>query len=116
GEWGSALHGVIERLGQDATVHATLQAVQLLGRQFVLAPRMEEALKVAAHRTERDRTHACTTGWSFDMLGEGARTWADADRYLAAYEHALQCLAHAGAWAQGQGVSIKLSALHPRFE
>jgi RHH-type transcriptional regulator, proline utilization regulon repressor / proline dehydrogenase / delta 1-pyrroline-5-carboxylate dehydrogenase len=116
GDWGSALQGVIERLGQDATVHATLQAVQLLGRQFVLAPRMEEALKVAAHRTERDRTHACTTGWSFDMLGEGARTWADADRYLAAYEHALQCLAHAGAWAQGQGVSIKLSALHPRFE
>ncbi|MFN3617522.1 MAG: bifunctional proline dehydrogenase/L-glutamate gamma-semialdehyde dehydrogenase PutA [Aquabacterium sp.] len=115
-EWSSSLQGAIERLGQEATVHATLQAVQLLGRQFVLAPRMEEALSVAAQRTERDRTHACTTGWSFDMLGEGARTWADADRYLAAYAHALQCLADAAPWAQGQGVSIKLSALHPRFE
>ena len=111
-----ALRSVMDRLGQQATVRATLHALQLLGRQFVLATDIEAAWRDARQRSTasaRDGAHTC---WSFDMLGEGARTWADADRYLAAYEHALNHLSAHGDAAAGQGLSIKLSALHPRLE
>lgn len=107
----SALGSAIERLGQQATVKATLRAVTLLGRQFVLAPRIESAWQQARREVGAAGPR---TAWSFDMLGEGARTWADADRYLAAYEHALNHLADQG--AADQGLSVKLSALHPRYE
>ena len=106
-----ALVSVLERLGQQATVKATLHAVALLGRQFVVAPRIESAWQQARRESAAAEAH---TAWSFDMLGEGARTWADADRYLAAYEHALNHLADQQ--AAGQGLSVKLSALHPRYE
>lgn len=116
GEVGHTLQGVVQQLGQRATVRATLLAVQLLGRQFVLAPDIEEAWRAARITHDDDAQHGLRTFWSFDMLGEGARTWHDADHYFAAYERALNTLAEAGAGAAGQGVSVKLSALHPRFE
>lgn len=114
---------LLGHLGQDSVVSATLHALQLLGRQFVLAPDIARAWQIAEATTRADERMGWQTTWSFDMLGEGARTWADADRYLAAYQHALATLsdqtpATPEDWpvSRRQGLSIKLSALHPRFE
>ncbi|MBI5333036.1 MAG: L-glutamate gamma-semialdehyde dehydrogenase [Burkholderiales bacterium] len=114
---GSQVDGLLQRLGTPAVVAAATQAVQWLGRQFVLGRDIDEALREAA----RARPSApAPLRYSFDMLGEGARSAADADRYLAAYRQALQRVAAsipAGTAVEAaDGLSIKLSALHPRFE
>ncbi len=87
-------------------------AMRMLGRQFVTGRTIEEALVNAREREARGYR------FSFDMLGEAALTAADAQRYYAAYEHAIHAIgkaaAHAGALA-GPGISVKLSALHPRY-
>jgi RHH-type transcriptional regulator, proline utilization regulon repressor / proline dehydrogenase / delta 1-pyrroline-5-carboxylate dehydrogenase len=90
---------------------ATRQAMRLLGSHFVLGQTIDEAL-------HRARGHA-EFRYSFDMLGEGARTAADADKYFDAYAGAIAAIgAQAGNAAPPQrpGISVKLSALHPRFE
>ncbi len=108
--------GLAARLGAKAVVAATVRAVQLLGRQFVLGETIEAALR------ESGRTHAQQPNvrFSFDMLGEGARTQAQATRYLHSYTDALTHIAAAntgpGDCTQRDGISIKLSALHPRYE
>ncbi|WP_395701440.1 L-glutamate gamma-semialdehyde dehydrogenase [Aquabacterium sp.] len=107
--------GLLERLGAQTVVGATVRAIQLLGRQFVLGRHIGEALGEA--RTQRKDQPRLR--FSFDMLGEGARTAHDAQRYLAAYQNAITAIAES---TQGQGpaerdgISIKLSALHPRYE
>ncbi|MBT2321566.1 bifunctional proline dehydrogenase/L-glutamate gamma-semialdehyde dehydrogenase PutA [Variovorax paradoxus] len=108
--------GLMARLGARTVVAATLRAVQLLGRQFVLGQTIEEAMAEArsAHRKQE------ALRFSYDMLGEGARTDADARRYLDSYVDAIRSIA-AGAGGAGtpehnDGISIKLSALHPRYE
>lgn len=104
------------KLGARTVVAATLRAVQLLGRQFVLGQTMGDAMK------EADGARKQTAGlrFSFDMLGEGARTADDARHYLASYEAAIKLIAFNtrpdGACEQNDGISIKLSALHPRYE
>ncbi len=106
--------GLLGRLGAQTVVAATLRAVQLLGRQFVLGQTMPEAMKEA--RQARGAQAGLT--FSYDMLGEGARTAEDAERYLASYTQAIRHLAeHApGDERANDGISIKLSALHPRYE
>ena len=123
--------GLIQRLGAHTVVAATLRAIALLGRQFVLGRSIEEALS----QSQRQRTAQASQGggplcFSFDMLGEGARTEHDARRYAQAYEQALsQIAAAAQAQATGDaqndmrpspqrrdGISIKLSALFSRYE
>ncbi|WP_295640654.1 L-glutamate gamma-semialdehyde dehydrogenase [uncultured Methylibium sp.] len=108
--------GLIKRLGAQTVVAATVRAIQLLGRQFVLGQSIAEALDEA--RGQRKAQPALR--FSFDMLGEGARTDADAKRYLASYRHALQAIAASAAPGAGpeanDGISIKLSALFPRYE
>ncbi|CAN7430952.1 L-glutamate gamma-semialdehyde dehydrogenase [Rhizobacter sp. LjRoot28] len=112
---GEAPGGLLQRLGAQTVVAATVRAVQLLGRQFVLGRDMPDALAEA----RRARRSGPGPGFSYDMLGEGARSDADALRYLAAYR---QALAHIAQHAQGNGpeerdgMSIKLSALFPRHE
>ncbi|MDE2594621.1 MAG: bifunctional proline dehydrogenase/L-glutamate gamma-semialdehyde dehydrogenase PutA [Burkholderiales bacterium] len=113
----------LQRLSQRTVVSATLRALQLLGQQFVLGQSIEEAINQAQDQTTRDANVQNTTAWSFDMLGEGARTWEDADRYLNAYRHALSTIGDTEWYTPGPrhlhhrpGLSIKLSALHPRFE
>ena len=112
--------GWLERLGGPTVVAATVRAVQLLGQQFVLGQTIDEALDKAATQASRASAQGQRLCFSFDMLGEGARTWEDAERYLHAYRHALGRLADAApGWRAGQppdGLSIKLSALHPRLE
>jgi RHH-type transcriptional regulator, proline utilization regulon repressor / proline dehydrogenase / delta 1-pyrroline-5-carboxylate dehydrogenase len=105
------LGDLLRRLGLPAVRAATRQAMRLLGSHFVLGQTIEEALRRAqSHRELR---------YSFDMLGEGARTAADAERYLGAYAAAIDAIG-ANANERGApgrpGISVKLSALHPRFE
>ncbi|MDG5977736.1 bifunctional proline dehydrogenase/pyrroline-5-carboxylate dehydrogenase [Hydrogenophaga taeniospiralis CCUG 15921] len=108
--------GLMAKLGAKTVVAATLRAVQLLGRQFVLGQTIEEGMKEAASaRKKLDQLR-----FSFDMLGEGARTDADALRYLVSYQNAIAAIARTAdpkrSPAHNDGISIKLSALHPRYE
>ncbi|WP_066708341.1 L-glutamate gamma-semialdehyde dehydrogenase [Curvibacter delicatus] len=114
---GGEASGLLARLGGHTAVAATLRAVQLLGRQFVLGQDMGQALQ----RAEALRATGRQLRFSFDMLGEGARTEADAQRYLARYAAAIDAiaahrLAAAASCAERDGISVKLSALHPRYE
>ncbi|MFO1397087.1 MAG: bifunctional proline dehydrogenase/L-glutamate gamma-semialdehyde dehydrogenase PutA [Burkholderiales bacterium] len=101
------------RKGGEPLIRAGVDvAMRLLGRQFVLGRTIEEALANAAERAARGYR------FSFDMLGEAALTAADAQRYEAAYAHAIDVIGHAARSAgplAGPGISIKLSALHPRY-
>jgi RHH-type proline utilization regulon transcriptional repressor/proline dehydrogenase/delta 1-pyrroline-5-carboxylate dehydrogenase len=113
--------GLLHRLGGRAVVAATVHAVQLLGHQFVLGQDMGRALRRAdALRSPGRAATAGRVRFSFDMLGEGARSEADAQRYCAAYAAAIDALAgHRapdGACAEHDGISVKLSALHARYE
>jgi len=109
--------GLMGRLGAHTVVAATLRAVQLLGRQFVLGQSMAEAMR-HAHAARQAQGQGLR--FSYDMLGEGARTQADALRYAQSYSDAIAALAQAAAPGRGpqgnDGISIKLSALHPRYE
>ena len=111
-----AQSGLFAKLGARSVVAATLRAVQLLGRQFVLGQTIAQAMHEAASVQGKHSN----IRFSYDMLGEGARTNADALRYLASYQNAIEAIAqqaHAsGPCASNDGISIKLSALHPRYE
>jgi RHH-type proline utilization regulon transcriptional repressor/proline dehydrogenase/delta 1-pyrroline-5-carboxylate dehydrogenase len=108
---GSVLKRAMNRLGEPVIRTATAQAMKILGGQFVFGRTIDEALKRAAPERARGITH------SFDMLGEAAMTFADAEKYRQAYESALARLAReAGAGVAGSpGISVKLSALHPKY-
>ena len=107
--------GIMGKLGAKTVVAATLRAVQLLGRQFVLGQTMAEAQREAGIARK-----GANLTFSYDMLGEGARTDEDALRYLKSYADAIESIAaranKTGALEQNDGISIKLSALHPRYE
>lgn len=113
GELTTRLGRMVARLGEPVIREALRQAMAILGRQFVLGQTIEQAIERA-----RD-AHAQGFLYSFDMLGEGARTAADARHHVRAYGHALERIA-AGAPAaplhRRPSLSIKLSALHPRYE
>ncbi|MGG5822546.1 bifunctional proline dehydrogenase/L-glutamate gamma-semialdehyde dehydrogenase PutA [Falsiroseomonas sp. HW251] len=108
-----AARRLLRRLGEPVVRTAVAQAMRLLGEQFVLGHDIEDAIAVAAPREAEGYT------FSYDMLGEAARTAADAERYRRAYAAALDAVA---AQARGNsvrtnpGLSVKLSALHPRYE
>jgi RHH-type transcriptional regulator, proline utilization regulon repressor / proline dehydrogenase / delta 1-pyrroline-5-carboxylate dehydrogenase len=98
----SNLKRAAARLGEPVVRTAVRQAMRILAEQFVLAETIEEAVsRASARRPYR---------FSFDMLGEAARTAEDAARYFAAYSNAIR------AAAPPDSLSVKLSALHPRFE
>ncbi|MFZ0425487.1 MAG: bifunctional proline dehydrogenase/L-glutamate gamma-semialdehyde dehydrogenase PutA [Xanthobacteraceae bacterium] len=105
------LDSVVRRLGLPAMRAAIRQAMRLLGSHFVIGQTIAEAIS-------RARGHA-EQRYSFDMLGEGARTTPDAEKYFDAYAAAIAAIgANAGRAAQSSrpGISVKLSALHPRYE
>ncbi len=107
---------LMSKLGARSVVAATLRAVQLLGRQFVLGQSIGDAMDAAREAQK----NSPKLRFSYDMLGEGARTDADAQHYFASYRDAIESIAIrsdlAGACEQSDGISIKLSALHPRYE
>ena len=113
---GETSGGMFAKLGARSVVAATLRAVQLLGRQFVLGQTISEAMAEAAAAKRKVKN----LRYSYDMLGEGARTDADALKYLASYQNAIRAIAgaaqHGGPCEKNDGISIKLSALHPRYE
>ena len=115
-ETGGETPGLMTRLGARTVVGATLRAVQLLGRQFVLGQTIEDGM---AEADAARRKHP-NVSYSYDMLGEGARTDADALHYLASYQNAIEKIAASDRPTMGieqkDGISIKLSALHPRYE
>ena len=86
----SLLASLVTRLGEPVVLTSVGQAMRVLGRQFVMGRTIEEGL-------ERAAVEARETGarHSFDILGEAARTRADADRYLAAYEATIAAIARA---------------------
>ena len=107
----SVVEAVVKRLGLPAVRAATRQAMRLLGSHFVLGQTIEDALA----RAETGREFL----YSFDMLGEGARTAADAERYFESYADAIDAIgkgAGNAALPNRAGISVKLSALHPRYE
>ena len=107
---------LMSKLGARSVVAATVRAVQLLGRQFVLGQTIADAMNEA----DDARKKTSNLRFSYDMLGEGARTDKDALAYLASYTNAIKSIAARARldWAceQNDGISIKLSALHPRYE
>ncbi len=112
-DWRDVLRRLVQRAGEPVIREAVRQAMRVLGRQFVLGRTIEEAVERAAPDRARGILH------SFDMLGEAARTTRDADRYLASYAHAISVLGQgvrARSVFEAPGISVKLSALHPRFE
>ncbi len=115
GERGLAgvLRETIRRLGEPVIRAAVAQAMRELGHHFVLGRDMREATARAAEMEAQGYR------FSYDMLGEAARTEADARRYHLAYSNAITALAGTGGGAgvrDRPGVSVKLSALHPRYE
>ncbi|WP_395697941.1 bifunctional proline dehydrogenase/L-glutamate gamma-semialdehyde dehydrogenase PutA [Methylocella sp.] len=98
------------RIGMGALRAAARQAMSLMGQHFVFGDTIEAALRRASSREGRARRY------SFDMLGEGARTAQDARRYFEAYAHAIESVGRAPGATERLGVSVKLSALHPRYE
>jgi RHH-type transcriptional regulator, proline utilization regulon repressor / proline dehydrogenase / delta 1-pyrroline-5-carboxylate dehydrogenase len=102
-----------KRLGAPAVRAATRQAMRLMGSHFVLGETIESALGRARPQAAR------APRYSFDMLGEGARTKTDAERYFHSYVSAIEAIGSAAddrPLPDRPGISVKLSALHPRFE
>ncbi|MCJ2070409.1 trifunctional transcriptional regulator/proline dehydrogenase/L-glutamate gamma-semialdehyde dehydrogenase [Methylobacterium sp. J-030] len=108
----AALTRLIARGGEPLIRRGVDLAVRMMGEQFVTGRSIAEALRNAA------ATEAKGFTFSYDMLGEAAVTAADAARYLASYEDAIGAIGEASAGRgvlRGPGISIKLSALHPRY-
>ena len=107
------LHSAVKRLGEPVIRTAVKAAMKEMGNQFVLGESIEAAIERAAAMEEKGYTY------SYDMLGEAALTMRDATDYFNAYHHSLTTL---GRYARDSdvrnnpGISVKLSALHPRYE
>jgi len=107
------LRVIVKRLGEPVVRTAVAQAMRELGRQFVLGRDISEATKRARKQEARGYSY------SYDMLGEAARTGADAERYFHAYSEAISDLKMACDHTDirmNPGISVKLSALHARYE
>jgi RHH-type proline utilization regulon transcriptional repressor/proline dehydrogenase/delta 1-pyrroline-5-carboxylate dehydrogenase len=108
-----ALRGAVRRLGEPVIRTAVSRAMKEMGRNFVLGETIDKAMDRAEELEAKGYTY------SYDMLGEAARTEADARRYHLSYSRAITAIARA---AKGNdirtnpGISVKLSALHPRYE
>ena len=116
--FGDALRRLVGRAGEPVIRLAVRQAMRIMGHQFVMGRSIEEALKRARKGGNAAYRH------SYDMLGEAALTQADADRYFEAYRQAILAIGRSGPNGNFVGsdvfaapsISIKLSALHPRYE
>jgi RHH-type proline utilization regulon transcriptional repressor/proline dehydrogenase/delta 1-pyrroline-5-carboxylate dehydrogenase len=112
GALGSALTRILMKGGEPLIRKSVDFAMRLLGQQFVMGEDIESALARSRANELRGYRH------SFDMLGEAALTSADAERYCRAYEMAIHAIGRAATGRgvkDGPGISVKLSALHPRY-
>ncbi|MGI9292592.1 MAG: proline dehydrogenase family protein, partial [Pseudomonadales bacterium] len=112
---------LVNRVGEPIIRAAVMQAMRIMGGQYVLGRTIPEAMRTG------ESANLPGTRFSFDMLGEGARTRANAKRYFDAYLEAIQAIGEAEKQTQrartkqtsvidANGISVKLSALHPRYE
>ncbi len=104
---------LVRRLGEPVVRTAVNQAIRELGNQFVLGTDIEHAVKRSEIARARGYTH------SYDMLGEAAKTDDDARRFHLAYSQAISSLGSSSehdSVAENPGISVKLSALYPRYE
>ncbi|MGC6531111.1 MAG: bifunctional proline dehydrogenase/L-glutamate gamma-semialdehyde dehydrogenase PutA [Candidatus Puniceispirillaceae bacterium] len=107
------LHKMVKRLGEPSIRKAVSAAIKFMGNQFVLG----EKISAAVHRAKTLEEEGYT--YSYDMLGEAAITAEDAERYNKAYHNAINVISKSCRGkeiAENPGISIKLSALHPRYE
>ncbi|MEM9762415.1 MAG: bifunctional proline dehydrogenase/L-glutamate gamma-semialdehyde dehydrogenase PutA [Pseudomonadota bacterium] len=107
------LRAMVRRLGEPVIRTAVTAAIKQMGRQFVLGEDIDAAMRRAGSMEAKGYTY------SYDMLGEAAMTAADAARYARAYSDAIARIAHgcgSGDITVNPGISVKLSALHPRYE
>ncbi len=112
-DWRDYLGNLVARSGEPVIRRALNHAMRIMGRQFVLGRTIAEALERAAPAEAQGYRH------SYDMLGEAARTMPDAERYFGAYAEAIRTIGESAVGngpANRPGISVKLSALHPRYE
>jgi RHH-type transcriptional regulator, proline utilization regulon repressor / proline dehydrogenase / delta 1-pyrroline-5-carboxylate dehydrogenase len=107
-EQASALRRLIARTGEPFVRTGVGAAMRMMGEIFVMGRNIGEAIERMRKRENLGFTA------SFDMLGEAARTFPDAERYFRSYEDAIRAVGDVA--AQGHSISVKLSALHPRYE
>jgi RHH-type proline utilization regulon transcriptional repressor/proline dehydrogenase/delta 1-pyrroline-5-carboxylate dehydrogenase len=116
---GSVVKRLVARSGEPVIRQALRQAMRIMGDQFVLGRTIEEAIERAAPLEKRGYR------FSYDMLGEASETHDDADRYFSRYVAAMEAVGgaagpmpsqHGDALMRRPGISVKLSAIHPRFE
>ncbi len=110
---GATVRRLVARLSEPVVREAVNQAMRIMGRQFVMGRNIGSALERARPLESRGYRY------SYDMLGEAARTMADADRYFDTYRSAIAAIGKAAGSRgaeQEPGISVKLSALHPRLE
>ncbi len=114
---GSTMNSLFSKLGEPVIRQAMSRAMKMLGKQFVIGEDLPAAMKVARSFEEKNYR------FSYDMLGEGARTASDAARYFDGYKEALEAMVIADDGGKKNhdvkarsGISIKLSALYPRYE
>ncbi|HHL43370.1 MAG TPA: bifunctional proline dehydrogenase/L-glutamate gamma-semialdehyde dehydrogenase PutA [Hellea balneolensis] len=110
------MKSLTRKAGEPVIRAAMMQAMRIMGEQFVVGRTIEDALSRAKTLEPGKKPAMC----SFDMLGEGARTAADAERYFQSYWHAIEALSQNQKTdllpEEKHGISVKLSALHPRYE
>jgi RHH-type proline utilization regulon transcriptional repressor/proline dehydrogenase/delta 1-pyrroline-5-carboxylate dehydrogenase len=110
------LKKTIGRLGEPVIRKSMNYAMKVMGKQFVMGETIEAATQRAATKEKQGYVY------SYDMLGEGARTMKDAERYLQAYFDAIVCIGEVAVNSgkndprKVPGISVKLSAIHPRYE
>ena len=104
------INQMVTRVSEPVIRQAMNQAMKVIGHQFVLGRNMKEALSRGKSYREKGYTY------SFDMLGEAALTAADAKQYLQSYQQAVAAVGNDANNGQRPTISIKLSALHPRYE
>ena len=109
---GNPLKSLVAKVGEPVVRQCVKKAMGLLGEQFILGHSIEHAIKRA---NKKDHSHYL---YSYDMLGEAAKTAEDAERYFMAYQQSIEALAvdKEGDLLTRPGISIKLSALHPRYQ
>ncbi len=106
---------LLGRVGMPVIRSGAMQGIRLMGDAFVVGETIEKALEKSR------QSENAYSRFSFDMLGEGARTMHDADTYFNAYKNAIRSISAHTAPADGEhtphrpGISVKLSALHPRY-
>jgi len=109
----AVLQRLTKRSGEPVIREAVSQAMKILGRQFVMGQTIDEALKRAVSMESKGYRH------SYDMLGEEACTDEDAEKYYNSYLNAIETIGRTNTTKSpytGPGISVKLSALHPRYE